>query len=305
MNFQVLVDDALISCAPDCGVFSAGKKWVLSLINDFEDGAWRYTAFQDVIWDSVALTALSHRERLSLVGRSHTELRTAARNLRLTDKPDDVGEGSELAEVLLYAVMQHHFGALPVVPKIFYKQNRQDFAKGADSVHIVLDEAGGFTLWLGEAKFYTSIEDSRLNSVVQSVLNTLSSDKIRKETSIIANLADLDLLEIPDATRGEIRAALDQDLSIDELKPRLHVPILLLHQCAETATTTIMTAGYRDSLRAHHKERATAYFRKQVAGAEGVHMYKSVAFHIILVPVPSKSEVVRRFIEKATTFQER
>ena len=38
--------------------------------------------------------------------------------------------------------------ALHVVPKIFYKQNPKDNTKGADSVHVVLDEKENFTLWL-------------------------------------------------------------------------------------------------------------------------------------------------------------
>ena len=49
-------------------------------------------------------------------------------------------EGSELAEILLYGIMHHHYKALPVVPKIFNKQNSNDNAKGADSVHIVLEK---------------------------------------------------------------------------------------------------------------------------------------------------------------------
>ena len=60
-----------------------------------------------------------------------TELIEAAKNLRLTDiDGDDPGKGSEIAEIALYGIMHHHFGALPVVPKIFYKQNVQDNAKG-------------------------------------------------------------------------------------------------------------------------------------------------------------------------------
>ncbi|MGY8685369.1 Hachiman antiphage defense system protein HamA [Bradyrhizobium sp. UFLA05-153] len=69
----------------------------------------------------------------------------------------------------------------PVVTKIFYKQNDQDNAKGADSVHIVVN-GDDFTLWFGEAKFYNSIADARLDAVVTSVLNSLSTDKLKKET---------------------------------------------------------------------------------------------------------------------------
>ncbi|WP_457825501.1 HamA C-terminal domain-containing protein, partial [Staphylococcus aureus] len=85
-----------------------------------------------------------------------------------------------------------HYKALPVVPKIYYKQNRNDNAKGADSVHIVIaDDGADFSLWLGESKFYSDIGDARLDKVVQSVLEMLNSEKIRKENSIIMGLTDL------------------------------------------------------------------------------------------------------------------
>ncbi|CAH8239063.1 hypothetical protein VAEKB19_520003 [Vibrio aestuarianus] len=94
------------------------------------------------------------------------------------DKTKDISKGSELAEILLYGIMKHHYGALPVVPKIFYKQNAQDNAKGADSVHLVIKD-NDFTVWFGEAKFYNKIEDARLASIVSSVANSLDTKKLK------------------------------------------------------------------------------------------------------------------------------
>ena len=83
-----------------------------------------------------------------------SSLRKVAKNLRISN---DTGKGSELAEILLYGVMKHHYKTLPVVPKIFYKQNCQDNVKGADSAHIVLEDDGSFSLWYGESKFYVDL----------------------------------------------------------------------------------------------------------------------------------------------------
>ena len=68
--------------------------------------------------------------------------------------------------------MKNHYKALSAIPKIFYKQNDNDNAKGSDSVHIVIDPNGGFQLWLGEAKFYNSLEDARLHEPINSVEQT-------------------------------------------------------------------------------------------------------------------------------------
>jgi hypothetical protein len=179
LAFEILVDVTLAGITSVSQLTSLINKRVLSLINDFEDTKWRYAKFQSYLWDNIAQTALSQRERSALVDQSHSSLMAAAQNLRLTDN-DEIGQGSEIAEVFLYGLMRHRFGALPVVPKIFYKQNVQDNAKGADSVHIVVD-GDDFTLWFGEAKFYSSIADARLDSVVTSVMNSLESVRVVHE----------------------------------------------------------------------------------------------------------------------------
>lgn len=233
-------------------------------------------------------------------------LRLAAQNLRLTDADkNDIGRGSELAEIVLYAIMKHRYGAIPVVPKIFYKQNSQDNAKGSDSVHIVLTADGNdFSLWLGEAKFYNSIEDARLHAIVETVKASLSTDKLKKENSIVTSVSDLDDVDIPPKTKQAIRDALSQNKSIDDLKPRLHVPILLLHECAITANTTEWSAQYVESVKQFHLDRALAYFSTQIAHLNAIHKYAEIHFHLILFPVPEKKAIIDKFLKSAEFHRE-
>ncbi len=305
MDFEILVDDLYLKIFADTALTPVENKSVLSLVNDFEDEKWRYEKFEDFIWNNIALTALSAQERDKLAGQNRTTLRESARKLRLTDKTDDIGAGSELAEIVLYGIMHHHYEALPVVPKIFYKQNVQDNAKGADSVHIVLEADGDFSLWFGEAKFYNSIDDARLPSIVKSVGNSLKTDKMKKENSIITNTPDIDHL-VPPELAARIKDALSPKNSMDNLKPKVHVPILLLHECAITASAKTMDAPYRESVRKYHKERATAYFKKQIdALAEAVTQYAEVKFHIILFPIPDRGKLIKRFTNEVQRYQAR
>lgn len=296
MDFEILINDDYLNLVNDTALTPVDNKTVLSLVNDFEDKKWRREKIENFIWDNIALTALSAKEREKLAGKSGSTLREAAKNLRLTDKEDDKGKGSELAEIVLYGIMHHYYKALPVVPKIFYKQNAQDNAKGADSVHIVLEGDDGFSLWFGEAKFYNSIANARLASIVESVGNSLLTEKLKKENSIITNMADVDLLVGNKDLAAKIKLALSPDNSMDNIKPILHIPILLLHQCSVTAETKEMDDGYREKIRKHHLDRATAYFKKQIeALADKVAKYSSIKFHIILFPVPDRKELVDRF----------
>ena len=57
-----------------------------------------------------------------------------------------------------------------------------------------------------------------------------------------------------------------------------------------------MDDGYRQKLRDYHLDRATAYFKKQIeALSDKVSKYSSIKFHIILLPVPDRKELVERF----------
>lgn len=303
MDFEVLIDDSFINICTDSKLTPTENKTLLSIINDYEDGKWRYKEFQNFIWDNIAETSLSHKERNCLVNQSHSILVAAAQNLRLTDKEDDISKGSELAEIVLYGIMKNHYSALPVVPKIFYKQNAQDNAKGADSVHIVI-ENNDFSLWFGEAKFYNSIEDARLPSIVKSVENSLRTDKLKKENSIITSVSDLNSLIINKEMQDLIKAALANKKSIDTLKPKIHIPILILHECDITKQANQTNEEYKDKLSSYHKERANSYFKKQINAIGDIFNYDKIKFHIILFPVPTKKTIVDSFIKNVEHYKE-
>jgi len=306
VDFEVLFDDSFTALNEETTLFPIDKKHVLSVINDFADGKWRYKIFQDFIWDNIAETALSYKDRMALIDRSHSGLTEAAKKLRLTDlSKEQDGQGSELAEILLYGIMKHHYKALPVVPKIFYKQNAQDNAKGADSVHIVVEPDNSFSVWFGEAKFYNSIEDDRLYSIVNSVENSLLTEKLEKENSIITNVSDLkEYFDGNEDLYTEISQLLALGTSIDKLKPKLHIPILLLHECKITVSTNELSLAYKTEIIKYHKERAESYFKKQINKlGKSIFKYPEIHFHLILFPVPCKKPIIEKFVENVVHYK--
>lgn len=302
--FKILIDDTFIKYNTKKELVPIDKKHILSVVNNFEDGEWMTKNFHRFIWNNIAETGLSYRERANLIGDPASKIIEASQNLRLTDKEKDISKGSELAEIILYGLMKYKYGALPVIPKIFYKQNPKDNAKGADSVHIVIEEDGDFSLWFGEAKFYTSIKDARLGKIIESVGNSLNTDKLKKENSIITDLSDIDLFDIDEELRNKIKQSLDVNNSIDYLKPKLHIPILLLHQCSITEKEESLCEEYEQNIIAYHLNRAQSYFEKQISTlASAVYKYSEISFHLILFPVPKKKEIVEKFVETAENYQ--
>ncbi len=306
MNFKIIVNDFFEILTTDNTLTPLHNKKVLSLINDYENGEWRYENFQKFIWNNIKETALNFKERNSLITEGEDSILTeAAKNLRLSESEKDIGKGSEIAEIILYGVMKFFYKALPVVPKIFYKQNSQDNAKGADSVHIVIEGPDKFSLWLGESKFYNNIENARLGTIIDSVKDSLSLKKLRKENSIITSLSDInDFEEISAELRNKIVNSLSQNESIDNIKPILNIPILLLHQCELTKSQTHLTDEYLAEIIEFHRDRATAYFKRQIEQCSDVDLYSEINFHLILFPVPEKDPIVDKFIAKAKIYRD-
>ena len=306
MKFEVIINEIFDVVNPDNTLSPTDNKSVLGIINDFEDGKWRFDKFQKYIWNNIKETALSHSERKALLEEGEDSVLTeSAKKLRLVESIDAIGRGSEIAEIVLYGIMKDHYSALPIVPKIFYKQNKKDEAKGSDSVHIVVESDDTFSLWFGESKFYNSIENARLDTIVSSVKNSISLEKIKKENSIITNLSDInDFEEISDDLRTKIKKSLSQDESIDNIKPILNIPILLLYECNITKSATSLSDDYKNKIIAYHKERATKYFEKQITKCSDVHLYEKIKFHIILFPVADKEQIVNKFIQKAKVYRD-
>ena len=99
MDFEILIDETFLNLNTKDGLTLINNKNILSIINDFEDKEWRNDKFQNFIWDNISETALSFRERQSLINQPLSQLREAAKKLRLTDKIKDISKGSELAEI--------------------------------------------------------------------------------------------------------------------------------------------------------------------------------------------------------------
>lgn len=297
-KFILLIDDSLLNLFQEQDEQDQNKH-LLSFLNDFESGDWRYAHFNNFIFDNLCEAGLSAEERVKLAVNPYSAMVKAAKNLRFSQ---DNGQGSELAEILLYGIMRHHYGALPVVPKIYYKQNTQDNAKGADSVHIVLEEDGRFSLWYGETKFYNNLV-SAMNSAISSVKDAITDSKLRKDNGIVTSMKDLEILVEDKEQLEKIKAMLSSNMSLDTLKPILHIPILLLHECEVTAQQKQMLQTYSDSMREEYQSAAKTFFEKLNKECTDVHLYSQIRFHLILFPVPSKENVVQRFIEQVKAFR--
>jgi hypothetical protein len=312
-KFNIHFDSNLKDFCPDVDFKIIDGREVLSIANDFSDENWQFQKFQKFIFNNIAQTALSKKERDNIIDDSYGTLIEAAKKLRLLDRKNITTdtEGSELAEILLYGIMHHHYKALPVVPKIFNKQNSNDNAKGADSVHIVLEKENEFSIWYGESKFYNSIDDTRLYKIVDSVLNILSDAAFNTENRILSNSNDLkEYLNDDKGLFDKIIDILDTDTPIDYVKARLNIPILLLHECKITNQQKENSDEYIEQILNYQKERVKSFYKKLYNKAiksndkvKPVINFDKIKFHFIFFPVPDKEKIISNFLTTAESLR--
>ncbi len=305
LNFKIAIDLALTDTEVVVDGNSISR--LLALLNDFEDGMWKSKTFEEFILNNIAYTALSKAEREAAIeSGSYTSIRAAIERLRSFDpQKSDPGRGSEIAEICLYGIMRAHFNALPVVPKIFYKQNDNVNALGADSVHIVIDPSDDqdISLWLGETKFYKAANSKLYSDVAESVNELLGTQKIKKERQLIVNLREMDeYTDISEGSKKAIKHLLDASTSVDEVRQILNVPIMILYECADTAQVTQWSEGYLQRMINQHMKIASSQFKKIGRKSNTIHMFDAITFHLILFPVPCKSDIVESFYNKVNAF---
>ena len=293
-TFEVIIKDDINKLYEDLSHID--NQEIFALANDFESHNWRYDKFIEYLLNNMYRGALSKEEQEALIDQEnfHSIQSQSAKNLRIDDT------GGEIGEILLHGIIAEYYNALSVVPKIFYKQSANLYANGADSVHIVLED-DDFSLWSGEAKFYDTLTNG-FRIALESVKNLLSdTGKLRKEFQLLLNYKDLELQLIEkEHIYKEIRKLLNPNTSLDDIIGKIHIPILILHQCEISANNTEKNQDYFQKIREEYNSKINKKAKKLY---DEFQEFDMVQFHIIVFPVPNKKIIVDTFNKKISSIR--
>src|SRR3546814_12224088 len=124
----------------------------------------------------------------------------------------------------------------------------------------------------------------------------MDSDKRKNEVRLVSSLRDRDWHITDSDVLKRIKGDLREGLNLDDVKKNLHVPILLLHECAETAVNKVLSDEYKTKLTTMHLDIAKRYMQKQESQLkDAVWAYQDICFHLILFPVPEKANIMQSF----------
>lgn len=260
---------------------------LLGLCAGYELSEWRAEQFADHLFEWLPEFCLNWSEIENLgSGNCVRLIKQAAK--RIYDTDDFIRRG-EFGEVLIHAVLRQEFDTLPAVSKIYYKDSSNDTVKGFDAVHIV-DESDALELWLGEAKFYSSI-DSAINAVVEELNAHTKKDYLRDEFVAIVNKIEDDW---PYSDR--LKKLLDPNTSLDEIFDRSCLPVLLTYDSKTTASFEEMSKEYKDELINEFRDHYGSFISKEIPG--------NLEIHLILVPLNTKEELVEELDKKLKVWQQ-
>lgn len=259
---------------------------VIGLCVGYELGEWRADQFADHIMEWMPEFALTSSEIEGIhSGNMVALMREAAKKIYASEKFNNRGE---FGEIFLHAAIRQVFCSIPAISKIYYKSARNETVKGFDAVHVVTTEMG-LELWLGEAKFYTSIT-SAIRDVVKELDEHMVRDYLRDEFVLIAGKID-DRWKYAE----ELKKLLSPNTSLDQIFRRVCIPVLLTYDSECLAKYTECSEKYckdfQDEIMKHH----SLFSEKQLP--------PNVTIHLFLLPLEAKSKLIKALDTKLKGWQ--
>lgn len=240
----------------------------------FDRKKFRLTPLVDIIRNVIPEFALGYHCGTMIGLTSMVEkLKEAAELVYLTDTYKNRGEFGEL---ILHLLLRDFQNTIPLISKIYFKDNNDVPAHGFDGVQISIngDEK---KLWLGESKLYNS--GSRgVSELAKDIEKHVNADYLRREFALISK-------KLPEAT-PEIeywRELMDKHQRLDVILNGIVVP---------------MVCTYDSDLFKKHNDNTPEYFKD--FEEEATRLFSSfdskkpksdIEIVLMLLPVPSKDEL--------------
>lgn len=198
---------------------------------------------------------------------------------KLIYETDNFERRGECGEILLHIFLRQHFGSIPAISKIFFKDSRNDTVKGFDAVHVVPGD--DWELWLGEVKFYTDVK-SAIRDAIKELADHLTPEYLRGEFAAIVNKLDDDSPEV-----DWLLEKLSNNRSLDEIFTAICVPVLLAYDSDAVKQHTIVSDEY------------LAEFEAEVLSVRGEFQDRlpdlPVRVHLLLFPMADKAVLVEEW----------
>jgi len=262
----------LVTCLKYQGVNQMRKEFIWRLTNSIVKYVLSKTKIKD------RFNELTNAEGLD-EGDAHAELFQQARQYFRTS--DIKGQFSEL---LLLNFLQYHFQAMPVVRKMTITTNTEVERHGADAIHLGQSEEAGYTIYLGEAKKYTSGFETAFKNAIKSILTAYKEHR-----------NELQLYKYEEFLEPEVRALIKDYLNLKQTLPAKLV--VIISYCAGTAPIKTSEEEYHQHYLQHVIDECLKIKKQHYQDSEGNAINEGLLkeLHYILFPVNELEKLLADF----------
>lgn len=257
----------------------------------YESGDWHYAGFFDWLKSHILSYALTTKEIIDITA-DNAPAKTALAARMIHNREKNIDNRGEIGELILHGLIRDLYKTTPLISKIYYKSDTSDTVKGFDAVHVIYDEAKDeiTSLWLGEAKFHTDAKNA-IYKAFQSATGFLEDRKMKREFVLIRNHLD-------DSNAASKRAEelLSQATSLDMIRPRICVPVLITYVSDVTNKHTKVSAEFIDEIKTEIQANID-HFATKFKDIEDVHV------HVFFMPLRDKDKVEHLFNETISGLQ--
>ncbi|MDN5274650.1 MAG: hypothetical protein JWP06_551 [Candidatus Saccharibacteria bacterium] len=256
------------------------KRGQTGIYVDYESGEWNYRQFITWFGEHLPSFALTPSELSVISDRGLTDKLERAAGIFFDKRPKGKYDTrGEVGELILHGVMRDIYATTPLISKIYYKTAPGDPVKGADAVHAIIKDGEVDSLWLGEAKFYMDSAKG-ISAAVASITGMIDRLKDRKEFIFIRHHLDKD-----DSNREKVEKLISNAVSLDEIKAKICVPVLVTYESPVTKAHNAVNAQFIEQLDAELAPLFDSFF-KQVEGINEIDI------HIFFMPLKDKATLV-------------
>lgn len=209
------------------------------------------------------------------------------------DLDDKFLRRGEFGELILHVLLRTHHNTIPLLSKIYFKDSLGHAVHGFDCVHV---DPITKTLWLGESKLYLDPKRG-LKELINDIHSHFTADYLEAEFMLISKKIRL-FDNIP--LSEEWQRILSKTTKLKDKFTRINIPLLCTYSCElfnsySEESHADFKAAYEDKMRQLKK-----YFDDSYD-----HPFKDhLNIVVILFPVPSKIELVKRLHHKLSLLQQ-
>ena len=197
----------------------------------------------------------------------------------------------EFGELILYHLLDRKLNKPQLISKLYFKDSFNAVVHGFDAVHY---DTQNNDLWLGESKFYKD-KNSALRELAKDLYNHFNVNFFNQEFTIISNrFSDLNI------ENEAIKQLIDPNTKFLSKMIKINACFFALFDSKILESfefeegSAIVSENFEEKLKEAIRKTRN-YFEKQISNFQNKERLK---IHLLLFPVTSKNELVRKLHHK-------